>query len=249
MTGFIPKEKLTAYQRWELAAFDRDEAAEEEPPPQKTGAGEAPPSAGTPKPVEAPEPPPVVLPTAADIERMHDEAHQQGYAEGYAAGQAEGHAAGYAAGQTEGQAEAREAAARMAEILGSLEQAAGEIEQGVGEQLLATAVEIAGQMLRQSLRIKPELLLPVVREAIDALQFSSGHAALLLHPDDAALVQAQIGDHLAHDNWRIIEDASLTRGGCRVELGASEVDATVETRWKRVIETIGVRRDWLSEDR
>ena len=25
MTGFIPKEKLTAYQRWELAAFDEDE--------------------------------------------------------------------------------------------------------------------------------------------------------------------------------------------------------------------------------
>ena len=22
MTGFVPKEKLTAYQRWELAAFD-----------------------------------------------------------------------------------------------------------------------------------------------------------------------------------------------------------------------------------
>ena len=28
MTGFIPKEKLTAYQRWELAAFDEDEPAE-----------------------------------------------------------------------------------------------------------------------------------------------------------------------------------------------------------------------------
>ena len=28
MTGFLPKEKLTAYQRWEVAAFDEaDQAA------------------------------------------------------------------------------------------------------------------------------------------------------------------------------------------------------------------------------
>ncbi len=27
MTGFIPKEKLTAYQRWEVAAFDEAEQA------------------------------------------------------------------------------------------------------------------------------------------------------------------------------------------------------------------------------
>ena len=27
MTGFVPKEKLTAYQRWEVAAFDEAEQA------------------------------------------------------------------------------------------------------------------------------------------------------------------------------------------------------------------------------
>jgi flagellar assembly protein FliH len=35
-------------------------------------------------------------------------------------------------------------------------------------------------------------------------------------------------------------------GGCRVELGASEVDATLETRWRRVLESIGVSQEWLS---
>ena len=225
MTGFIPKEKLTAYQRWELAAFDEDER--EADSPEKAAAQPA----DTARPAEPSAEPPVVLPTAADIERMHNEAHEQGYSAGYA----------------DGLAEAQGVTARLAEIMEGLEQAVERIEQHVAEQLLATALEIAHQVLRQSLQVKPELLLPVVREAVAALQLSSGHPALLAHPDDAALIRAHMGEHLAHNNWRIIENPALTRGGCRVELGASEVDATLETRWKRVVETIGANRDWLGD--
>ena len=225
MTGFIPKEKLTAYQRWELVAFDEDER--EANSLEKAAAQPA----DTPRQAEPSSEPSVVLPTATDIERMHNEAHEQGYSAGYA----------------EGLAEAQDITARMAEILQSLNQAVEGIEQHVAEQLLATALEIAHQVLRQSLQVKPELLLPVVREAVAALQLSSGHPALLAHPDDAALIRAHMGEHLAHNNWRIIENPALTRGGCRVELGASEVDATLETRWKRVVETIGANRDWLGD--
>ncbi|MDR2614207.1 MAG: flagellar assembly protein FliH, partial [Candidatus Accumulibacter sp.] len=224
MSGFIPREKLTAYQRWELAAFDEEKAAaaEQEKTEAPARTDEAPP------PEEAPESQATIaLPTAAEIERMHDEARQQGHTEGYA----EGHTEGYAEGQAEGQAKAQEIAARMAELLENLEQALGTIEQSIADRLLATVVEIANQVLRQSLSIKPELLLPVVREAVEALQLRSGHPALLAHPDDAALIREHMGEHLAHNHWRIIDDPSLTRGGCRVELGESEVDATVETRW------------------
>ena len=243
MTGFIPREKLTAYQRWELAAFDEEEVAVE---PEQA---EAPPQVEV---SEEPEESAIPLPTAADIERIHNEAreqgHAEGYTEGYAAGQATGKAEGYAAGQAEGEDRARKIATRMAEMMENLEQAIGKMEQSVADQLLATAVEIAHQVLRQSLSIKPELLLPVVREAVEALPFASGHPVLLAHPDDAVLIRERMGDSLAHNRCRILDDPSLTRGGCRVELGASEVDATLETRWKRVVETLGSRRDWLDDN-
>ena len=229
MTGFIPKEKLTAYQRWELAAFDEDEAA------AMPEAAVAPATDSSPPSVPAStlaNDPPVALPTAADIERIYNEAHAQGHAAGY----------------EEGLAEARAIETRLSDLMSSLEQAVAGAEQNVAEQLLATAVEIAHQILRQSLQIKPELLLPAVREAVAALQFNSGHPALLAHPDDIALIRQHMGDRLAHSSWRIIEDPSITRGGCRVELGASAVDATLETRWKRIIETIGSRRDWLDDN-
>lgn len=225
MTGFTPKEKLTAYQRWEVAAFDEAEQA------ARNAARQA-----VPSPVEEilqdeVDQPPLVLPTAADIEQMHLEAHQQGYA----------------AGQEEALALGRASAARIDAVMGTLQQALADLDQQVADRLLATAVEIAGQMVRQSLHIKPELLLPVVREAISVLHTASGHPALFVNPDDAALIRTHLGEQLAHNNWRIIEDSSITAGGCRVELAASEVDATYETRWRRVIESMGITLEWLSD--
>lgn len=220
MTGFVPKEKLTAYQRWEVAAFDEAEQA------AARAAKAAPKTTETP---DQGEHIPLVLPTASEIERMHIEAHEQGYAAGYA----------------EGIAKARSSAARIDAVMLSLQQSIKELDQHVADQLLATSVEIANQMLRQSLHIRPDLLLPVVREAVAALHPHSGHPALFAHPDDVKLIRTQLGDQLAHNNWRIIEDATLTAGGCRVELGASEVDATIETRWRRIIESIGISQEWL----
>jgi flagellar assembly protein FliH len=237
MTRFIPKEQLTAYQRWEVAAFDEAEkaaaAAVLEAAESSARAAEA---ALESERIAAEiaqqnaEPPPV-LPTAAEIERMHIEAHEQGYAAGYA----------------EGIADVQASAAQIDTLLTSLQQSLTELDQHVADQLLATAVEIASQVLHQSLRIKPELLLPVVREAIATLHPHAGQPALFAHHDDAVLIRTHLGDLLAHNNWRIIEDGTLSPGGCRVELGASEVDATLETRWRRVIESIGITQEWLDD--
>ncbi len=78
--------------------------------------------------------------------------------------------------------------------------------------MLAVAVEIASQVLRQSLRVKPELLLPVVREAVAALPMHHGHPALFMTPADAALVHTHLGEQLAHNGWRILEDSTIEPG-------------------------------------
>ena len=233
MSGFAP-EKLTAYQRWEVAAFDEAEQAAERAAAAAQALANAPPPSA-----EIETQPTLVLPTADDIERMHIEAHEQGYAAGYTEGMA--------AGRAEGRTNANASAARIDALMASLQQSLATLDQQVANQLLATAVEIASQMLRQSLRIKPELLLPVVREAVATLYPHSGHPVLFAHPDDAALIRTHLGEQLAHSNWRIIDDATLSAGGCRVEVGASEVDATLETRWRRVIDAIGISPEWLSE--
>lgn len=231
MSNWIPKEKLTAYQRWEIAAFD--ERPEEDTPAAESPAGAVPeaPRELAPEPESMAAEPAVVMPTAEELERVYQEAH----------------ASGYAAGHEEGIRAVQAVSERFAALTDGLSRGLAEIEQQVAEQLLALAIEIASQVVRQSLHIRPELLLPVVREALTTLHLHHGQPLLFVNPDDAALVRSHLGEQLAHSSWRIVEDRTLTAGGCRLQLGASEVDATLETRWRRVIEAIGVNQEWLDE--
>lgn len=225
-SGFIPKEKLSAYERWELAAFDEGRSGVLVPSTVAQQAEN-----------QAAENAAIPLPTAEEIERIHNEAYASGHAAGLEAGRSDGHAEGLAQAQAE--------AAQIAALGENLRRHLQQLDQQIGEELLAVAVEIAAQVVRQSLRVRPELLLPVVREAVAALPLHHGHPALYLNPADAELVRTHLGEQLAHNGWRIIEDGSVTAGGCRIDSGASEVDATLETRWRRVLDAIGTSGDWL----
>lgn len=201
----IPKENLTAWQRWELGSFD-----------QKKGS-----ASGTQKPAAG------NLPTANDVERIHRDAHKQGFDAGY----------------EEGTARARMEALRLHTLVEQLDAALGEFDQQVAEELLGLSLEVARQVVRQTIAARPAAILDVVREALTQLPHQ--HAAIYLHPEDASLVRSYLGDQLTHLGHRIFEEASLARGGLRMEAGGSHLDAGVETRWKRVIEGMGASGDWI----
>jgi flagellar assembly protein FliH len=198
----IPKERLTAFERWELGSFEPAAPAKQ------------PASAGMP----ASE---VKLPTAEDVERIHQEAHK----------------AGYAAGYEEGTARARMEALKLHTVVENLDSALGTLDQSVADALLDLALELAQQMARHELQCKPEGVLDVVREVLQ--QLFHPHATIYLHPEDATLVRSFIGEQLNHAGHRIFEDPKLARGGCRVEAGGSQIDASIETRWRRISENIG----------
>jgi flagellar assembly protein FliH len=61
----------------------------------------------------------------------------------------------------------------------------------------------------------------------------------MLHADDVALVREYLGDDLQAAGWTMLSDASITRGGCRVQAASGELDATLETRWERVAAALG----------
>jgi flagellar assembly protein FliH len=210
------EENLTAWQRWELPAFDV-------------------------KPPVAPPPVADSLPTAEQIEQIHQQAHEEGYQAGHKAGHAEGYQGGY----TEGAQQARDEVQRMAEIMNALAQDMQRADKQISQDLLDLALEIARQMLQQALSVKPELLLSVVQSAISELPHFNQHAHLVLHPADAELVRTHMGEQLSHSGWKIFEDAQMERGGCRLETAHSQIDATLATRWQRVVSSIGQDDKWL----
>lgn len=159
----------------------------------------------------------------------------------HAQGRAEGLAAGRAAGAHE--------IAELRALVGRLREVMDGFEQSLADDMLGLAVEVSRQVLRHTIRVHPEVVLPVIREAIASLPQGSLHPRLLLHPEDAALVRSVLdANQITPAPWRIVEDSTLERGGCRVETATSELDASVASRWKTVIATLGREEGWVELD-
>jgi flagellar assembly protein FliH len=171
----------------------------------------------------------VALPTASQIEEIQRQAHDEGFQAGYA----------------DGLQKALPENQRFAELISVLEL---QMDEQVAGELLALSLDIARQMLHQALKVNPELLLGVVREAIGTLPHVNQGAHLVLHPDDAALVRERMGEQLTHSGWKIFEDARIERGGARIETANSQIDASLETRWKRVVSALGQDTTWLIQE-
>jgi flagellar assembly protein FliH len=174
--------------------------------------------------------------TAAELESIRRQAHDEGHAQGHAQGQA----AGYAAGNQQ----ARNEAAQIHQLLQNMQDALNQVDGQLAQSLLDLSLEIARKMICESLQANPEIILKIVSEAISSLPHFNQNAHLILHPDDADLVRKQMGEQLSHAGWKIFTDTQIKRGGCRVETSHSQVDATMEARWKRVVESIGQDKSW-----
>jgi flagellar assembly protein FliH len=171
----------------------------------------------------------VALPTASQVEGIQRQARDEGFQAGYA----------------EGLQKALQENRRFAELIAVFEQ---EMDEQVAHELLDLSLDIARQVLHQALKVNPELMLGVVREAIGTLPHLNQGAHLVLHPDDAALVRERMGEQLTHSGWKIFEDARLERGGARIETANSQIDASLETRWKRIVAALGKDTSWLVKE-
>lgn len=237
----IPKEQQSAYQRWEMASFGDDRPS--------TLAQRAAAAAPPPPPVNLP--PQVSLPSVEELEALREGARQDGYAQGLE----EGRAAGYQQGQADGYAEGaalgkREAAAdleRLRAIAATFGDAVAQADETIAADVLELALRLARGMVRTAFDVRPDLIMDVVRDAIDRLPALQQPAVLTLHPEDAILVRDGMAEELAKGGWRIVEDRSLARGGCKVETASNQIDAQAEARWQRLTQALGANVDWLGQ--
>ncbi|MBI5437875.1 MAG: flagellar assembly protein FliH [Nitrosomonadales bacterium] len=169
---------------------------------------------------------------AAELENLR----QQAYDEGYAQGRDTGYAAGAQQARTE--------AAQIHLLLQNLQNALNQVDEQLAQSLLDLSLEIARKIAGDHLQAKPEIILKIIGDAIGSLPHFNQNAHLVLHPDDTELVRKQMGEQLSHAGWKIFTDTQIKRGGCRVETSHSQVDATLEARWKRIVESIGQDKSW-----
>jgi flagellar assembly protein FliH len=201
----IPKEKLSAYQRWELHSFDS--VSDRHPDEIARAAAES----------------------ADKIQHINQRAYQAGHADGL----------------REGKIKSAADALAMQELLTGIRQRSAEFNQNLADELLGLALEVARKVTRHALTIRPQMIIPVVQDALAHVAEPAAQANIMLHPQDAALVREQLGEQLASGGWKIVEDTSIARGGCLLETSACKVDATLDTRWRQIVATLGQSTQWL----
>lgn len=162
------------------------------------------------------------------------------------AARAEAREAGFEAGRQVGYATGEAEAASLRLLVGHLRDLVEDLEQGIANDVLSLALELAKQIVRTSLRVRPDLVMAVIREVSKGFQGLGESPKLILHPADALLVRQAVEAEPAGEwPWIILEDGAIERGGCKFQTGASEVDATLETRWRRVVASLGRDDAWL----
>jgi flagellar assembly protein FliH len=242
MSSVIPKEKQTPYQRWELASFGDDR-----PSARKQGAYDP---TKTTEQLAADKAARQVDEHKQALEAERLAAYNAGLEEGRAAGFEQGNAAGFEQGRADGLAQGRAEAAdertQLQKIAQTFSEEVAQADERIAVDVLNLALDLSKAMLKTALNLRPELVIPVVAEAIRYLPTVQQPALLTLHPDDAQLVNSQLGNELSKSGWRVVEDAQIERGGCRVETASNQIDATVTSRWQRIAAALGNDSDWLT---
>ncbi len=158
---------------------------------------------------------------------------QEAYNEGFAAGEKDGFRSSTLKVR-------QEAEAALSVKLGSLERLMRSLFDPIAEQdaqleksMVGLVEHIARQVIQRELVLDSSHIESVMREALKLLPLGVGNVRLYINPQDFEQVKALRERH--EETWRIVEDAALQPGGCRVETEHSRIDATVETRISQIM--------------
>ena len=180
---------------------------------------------------------------ARDLAR-DDALKQEGYAQGFA----QGHA--HATLQAEQQVrdfttnQGAEAARNFAQLLERAEQQLSQSQQVMAQGVLELACELALQVLRHEMSVNPNVLQPVIREALGLLALDSKNAVVRLNPLDLEVLQDTLQTEFAALSLTLIADPSVEPGGCLIASAGSVVDGSLDTRWRRAVANLGLTVPW-----
>ncbi|AMC34947.1 flagellar assembly protein FliH [Janthinobacterium sp. B9-8] len=235
----IPREQLSAWEKWELASLHEAEAeavaieqveVSDEPldEPEAQGA-EGDLSAESEDEEQLPaesadvSSADVSFPTAEEIEAIAQQAQSEGFEAGLEAGRLV----------------AEDEANRLRAVLASVEMTLQKAEAALSNEVLDLAVVIARQMVREELNHAPERLLPILREVLASLPAARSPSRVFLNPEDLTAIAGMLGGDLPSDTWRLLADPHIEAGGCRIDTPDSAVDLSLPVRWQNILRVLG----------
>ena len=169
----------------------------------------------------------------AEAARVAEAARQAEMKRGYEAGLSAAHA------EQKSHTEALSVrVTRLDEILNRLCSPLPALEAEVEQQLVLLALAVGKQLARRELKTDPGQIAALIREAVGRLPAAAREVRVHLHPDDAAAVAERLSTAGQERAWTVVEDPTLTRGGCLVRSENSQIDARLESRVNAMVSSM-----------
>ena len=149
---------------------------------------------------------------------------------------------GYQAGMAKAQAEMKGKLAeldariqRIDTLLQFIGRPLQDLDGEVEKMLLQLALTVGKQLARRELRVDPAQVIGIIREALAELPAAAREIRVHLHPEDAKIVRERLTAPAYERAWTVVEDPTMSRGGCVVRTDNSQIDARLESRINTVI--------------
>ena len=113
-----------------------------------------------------------------------------------------------------------------------------ETDEEIEYEVLQLCMAIAKQIIRREISLDSGHIISVVREALAALPVASQKIRVSLHPEDAAMVRKVLVDLSEDPSFSIVDDITLSKGGCKLVTEYSQIDATLESRLAKIASNI-----------
>jgi flagellar assembly protein FliH len=212
-------EEMTAYERWELPNLQQGAESESLRPP-----------------------------TAAELEKIREQAYQEGFQQGRDEGLQKGKEEGLELGRQEGIKQGiseglKHADVKLDETKKSLESIMRQLlipvedEQERLEQVMLNVVlAVTRSVIHSEIKTRTDVIGAALNRALMTVPKSAENVTIKLNPDDIEAVQPIVSGLSPETN--IKPDTGILRGGCVVESSDQLVDFTIEKRFQKAVQAM-----------
>lgn len=174
-------------------------------------------------------------------DELHDQAEKQGYADGLEKGIAEGREQGRAEALAQSSEQLQQLSAAWSQVANDWEQQRTDMEREARQAVLSFALSAAEKIVHRVIEVDESVVVDQAAQAL-SLVLSSHNANVCIHPVDRSMLEDALPDLIKElaslEHIELIDDESITPGGCVVAFGQGRVDATIERQLQRLIDLI-----------
>lgn len=167
--------------------------------------------------------------TVASIRSTLESARQKGYDEGFERGHAEG------------VAKAQAITADIEQLLTAMVEPFAKQEETLFREQCLVIARIATAVIERELQLEPAAIEQALSSALEVVKNEPQPLEIEINASDLERLETVAPDLLQGKSWQVETDHDLMPGGCRIKVGDSIIDASIEARLQAAIrEALGL---------